>query len=202
MRHFWSPLTVIVSTLLAVPASAQQEAVHWHNDLESAKVVAKQTGRLVLVHFWTPSCGPCMALNQNVFNQPGVANAIETQFVPVKLNADENSATAQWFGINRVPTDVVITPDGQLVAKLISPPTPAAYVAELTSAAGKYASRSGQAYAQAAAAAPFQSQINAAYANLPLAQDAPLALRPNNQHNPSKYRRSPRHRRRRPPPIP
>ena len=73
---------------------AQQEAVHWHHDLESAKIVAKETKRLVLVHFWTPSCGPCMALDQNVFNQPGVASAIETQFVPVKLNADENSATA------------------------------------------------------------------------------------------------------------
>ena len=79
---FLSPLVVVLSALLAVPAFAQQEAVHWHKDLESAKVVAKQTNRLVLVHFWTPSCGPCMALNQNVFNQPGVANAIETQFVP------------------------------------------------------------------------------------------------------------------------
>src|SRR5215218_281309 len=135
MRHHWSPrllstLIVIWSTLLAVPAtilraSAQQEAIHWHKDLESAKVVAKETNRLVLVHFWTPSCGPCMALNQNVFNQPGVANAIETQFVPVKLNADENSATATSYGITRVPTDVVVTPDGQMVAKLVSPPTPA-----------------------------------------------------------------------------
>ena len=72
-----------------------------------------------------------------MFNQPGVANAIETQFVPVKLNADENSATATWYGITRVPTDVIVTPDGQIVAKLISPPTPAAYVAEVTAAAGK-----------------------------------------------------------------
>src|SRR5215212_8003324 len=123
-RYVLSPLVVVMSALLAVPAFAQQEAVHWHKDLESAKAVAKQTGRLVLVHFWTPSCGPCMALNQNVFNQPGVASAIETQFVPVKLNADENSATATWFGITRVPMDVIVTPDGQLVTKLVSPPTP------------------------------------------------------------------------------
>src|SRR2546423_15189703 len=142
MRHHWSPrllstLIVVLSALLAVPAFAQ-EAVHWHKDLESAKVVAKETNRLVLVHFWTPACGPCMALEQNVFNQPGVANAIETQFVPVKLNADENTATATWLGITRVPTDVIITPDGQIVSKTISAPTPAAHVAELTSAAGKY----------------------------------------------------------------
>src|SRR6476660_2434793 len=80
MRHNWSPIVVVVALLLALPARGD-ESIHWHSDLESAKVVAKQSGRLVLVHFWTPSCGPCMALEQNVFNQPGVAGAIETQFV-------------------------------------------------------------------------------------------------------------------------
>jgi YHS domain-containing protein len=146
--------------------------------LESAKVMAKQSGRLVLVHFWTPTCGPCMALEQNVFNQPGVANAIETQFVPVKLNADENTATATWLGITRVPTDVIITPEGQIVSKTISAPTPAAYVAELTSAAGKYSMKSGQAYAKAAAGAPMPSQINSAYANLQFSPDPQAATAP------------------------
>jgi YHS domain-containing protein/thiol-disulfide isomerase/thioredoxin len=179
MRHHQSPrllstLIVASGVLLAVPALAQ-EAVHWHKDLESAKVVAKQTNRLVLVHFWTPSCGPCMALNQNVFNQPGVANAIESQFVPVKLNADENSATATWYGITRVPTDVIVTPDGQIVAKLISPPTPAAYAAEMTAAAGKYAAKSGQAFDRAAAGAPAPSQLNPAYASLGVSPSVPLA---------------------------
>src|SRR3954465_311768 len=147
MRHLPSLLVVVFGLLLAMPALAQ-ESIHWHTDLESAKVMAKQSGRLVLGHFWAPTCGPCMALEQNVFNQPGVANAIETQFVPVKLNADENTATAEWLGITRVPTDVVLTPEGQMVAKLISPPTPAAYVAEVSAAAGKYAAKSGQAFAR------------------------------------------------------
>ncbi len=178
MRYHWQPLIVLFSALLAAPAVAQQESVHWHQDLESAKVVAKESGRLVLIHFWTPSCRPCLALDQHVFNQPGVASAIEAQYVPVKLNADENSATAQSYGITRVPTDIVVTPDGQIVGKMVSPPTPAAYVAELTSFAGKYAARSGQAYAGAVAAAPVQSQLNSAYAQLPVSPNAPLAIAP------------------------
>ncbi len=178
MRHFWKLLTLLLVSLLVAPATAQQDSIHWHQDLESAKVVAKETKRLLLIHFWTPSCGPCMALERNVFNQPGVAAAIEAQFVPVKLNADENSATAQWYGISRVPTDVVATADGQIIAKSVSPPTPAAYVAELTSTANKYASRLGQAYTMAASAAPVQSQLNSAYAKLPVSQSLPAALAP------------------------
>jgi protein disulfide-isomerase len=180
MRLQWPPFLLIFCALVAGTARGQ-EAVHWHNDLESAKTMAKSSGRLVLVHFWTPSCGPCMALNQNVFNQPGVAGAIEQQFVPVKLNADENSATAQWFGITRVPTDVIITPDGQIVGKLISPPTPSAYVAELTATAAKHSSKGGQMFAKAAAAAPMQPQLNAAYANLNVSPNAQFAIAPPQQ---------------------
>lgn len=176
MRSYWKSLTFLLASLLVAPAAAQQDAIHWHQDLESAKVVAKETKRLLLIHFWTPSCGPCMALERNVFNQPGVAAAIEAQFVPVKLNADENSATAQWYGISRVPTDVVATADGQIISKSVSPPTPAAYVAELSSTANKYAARLGQAYTTAANAAPVQSQLNSAYAKLPVSQNVPATL--------------------------
>src|SRR5262245_31057718 len=101
MRRHSPLLVLLLSTVLAVPALAQQNGIAWQHDLEAAKAVAKQTNRLVLVHFWTTSCGPCVALDQTVFSQPGVASALESQFVPVKLDADENSATAQWFGITR-----------------------------------------------------------------------------------------------------
>lgn len=177
MCHFWRPLTVVLGLLLAAPAWGQ-DAVHWHNDLESAKTVARESKRLVLIHFWTTSCVPCKALEQNVFSQPGVATALESQFVPVKLNADENPATAQSFGITRVPTDVIITPDGQVIGKQVSPATPAAYVAETTSFAQKYAANTGALYAGAISTAPAQSQlspINSAYSRLQIGPNNPAA---------------------------
>jgi protein disulfide-isomerase len=169
MPRHWPLFNVMMYALLSVPAAAQQPGIHWQQDIESAKAQAKQSGRLVLVHFWAPECGPCLALEQNVFNQPGVAGAIEARFVPVKLNANEYSAMASSFGIMRLPTDVVLTPDGQEIGKLISPPTPAGYVAELSQLAAQYATRAGQAFERAAAAAPAPPQLNAAYAGLQVA---------------------------------
>ena len=168
-------LILTILALLAVPAVAQHEGVHWQHDVESAKATARQTGKLVLVHFWTPNCGPCLMLDQNVFNQPGVAGAIESQFVPVKLNANENPATATGFGITRVPTDVILTADGQVVGKLISPPTPAAYVAEVSQVATQHTTQLGYSFGKAAEAAP-APPLNAAYANLQIAPNTPPAL--------------------------
>jgi protein disulfide-isomerase len=181
-----------ICALLAAPAAAQQGGVRWQQDIETAKATAKQTGRLVLVHFWAPSCAPCLALEQNVFNQPGVASALDAQFVPVKLNADENKATATGFGITRIPTDVILTPDGQVIGKLISPPTPAAYIADISKVASQFATTGGQAFAKAAAAAPAPSQLNSAYASLQVAPNtAPAAAAQPSQPNADRYAMAP-----------
>jgi YHS domain-containing protein/thiol-disulfide isomerase/thioredoxin len=171
-------LTLVLGNALAPPAIAQPVGVNWQADIEGAKTLARQTNRLVLIHFWTPNCGPCMTLDDNVFNQPGVGTALEAQFVPVKLNANENPATATGFGITRVPTDIIITPDGQVVGQLISPPAPSAFVAEVSQVASRHLTRAGQAFAHAAAAAPQPSappHMNSAYANLPIAANTPAA---------------------------
>lgn len=170
---------LFLATMLMAPAemlalqAAQEPGIQWQTDLEAAKTLAKQTGRHVLVHFWTPSCGPCLTLDQTVFNQANVAAVIEQRFVPVKLNANENSATAQGFGITRVPTDVLLTADGQVIGKLISPPTPAGYITEVMQVAANYQIAPGSAFAAAAARAPAPSNmpanVNAAYASLPIA---------------------------------
>jgi protein disulfide-isomerase len=175
-RHGPQVFLVLLCAMLASPAAAQQVGIQWQQDLEAAKKLARETNRMVLVHFWTPSCAPCLTLDHTVFNQPNVAVAIEQQFVPVKLNANENSATAQGFGITRVPTDVILTPDGHVIGKLISPPTPAGYVAEVTQVAAAYAATPGQPFTNAAVNAPLPKQLNAAYASLQVSPSARAAL--------------------------
>jgi thiol-disulfide isomerase/thioredoxin/YHS domain-containing protein len=156
--------------------STPSSGVDWQQDLESAKAMARQSGRLVLVHFWAPTCAPCMKLETAVFNQPGVANALQAQFVPVKINANEHPDTAQSLGITHLPTDVVMTAEGQVVGKTISPPTAVAYVTETTQLARRHTTRLGGAFAQAAAAAPVPSKLNTAYAGLQIPPNTPAAL--------------------------
>jgi YHS domain-containing protein/thiol-disulfide isomerase/thioredoxin len=165
-------LIALVGIILAAPVAAQDQGVHWQQDIEAAKTTARQTGRLVLVHVWSDGCVPCRALEQNVFNQPGFAAALEAQYVPVKLNANEYPAIAQGFGITRVPTDVILTPDGQVLSKGISPATPSAYLANTRQVATQYSSQSGHAFQNAAATAPMPSVLNSAYANLQIGQPA------------------------------
>jgi YHS domain-containing protein/thiol-disulfide isomerase/thioredoxin len=170
-------LALVICVVLSASVFGQTDPIAWHSSLENAKAEARQTGRYVLIHFWTEDCMPCAALDRNVFSQPEVANALKAQFVPVKLNANDNPATASIMGVSRVPTDVILTPDGQIVGKLISPATPMAYIAELTQVAVKH---SGQAHGMdsALAAASQPPQLNSVYASLPLSPSSQPAQQP------------------------
>jgi hypothetical protein len=126
-------IVAAVAAALCLPAVVHAEpmGIAWRNNLDAAKVEAAQSGRLLLLHFWTKTCGPCRVLERNVLSQPQVGVAVERDYVPVKVEADAQPGLSSMYRIDVVPIDVVITPDGSVVTRLQAPETPDAYVEQL-----------------------------------------------------------------------
>jgi YHS domain-containing protein/thiol-disulfide isomerase/thioredoxin len=122
--------------LLAFAGSAvAADGIAWQQNLETAKRRSAETNRPILIHFWAPSCAPCVRLDSEVFPQPAVAQAINSNFIPVKLNTDDFPATASLYGVDRIPMDVVLSPAGQLVYRAKSPLVADQFVAHVSQAA-------------------------------------------------------------------
>ena len=134
----WHVRSILCASCLlwsvAEGASAQDQ-IQWQPNLETAQRMAAQSKRLVLIHFWAPWCKPCRQLEQGVFAQAETGKALDANFVMVKLNVDDSPATARMYYVSSLPTDVIITPNGHLVAALPSPLTAPQYIAAMNQAA-------------------------------------------------------------------
>ena len=161
-------LAALAATLLA-PSTVWSDAngVVWRTNFDAAKLEAAETNRLLLVHFWATTCAPCRVLDQTVFNQPHVAAALERDYVPIKVDVDGAPALQRAFRITQWPTDVVINPQGEVVAKLSCPQSAEAYLGQLQTLARHY--RQTSMIGGSAAAGADAPPLNAAYANLPIA---------------------------------
>ncbi len=179
----------VVLSLLALTANAQQPGVNWRTDLDAARAEARQTNRLVLVHFWSVTCGPCKLLDRDVFSQPQVGATLEQKYVPVKVNAGDARVLTEALGITRVPTDVVMTPEGTVIERLVSPNTPMAYIGKMHEVATKFASQPSRPYndaiAKAGQAPPVSPQAsNTTYAGLNVAPAPAMNQSPQGVANP------------------
>jgi thiol-disulfide isomerase/thioredoxin/YHS domain-containing protein len=145
---------IAILVLSGAAAAIAQDQMPWQPNLEAAQRLAAQSNRLVLIHFWAPWCRPCMRLEKEVFSNPQTAKALESNFVMVKLNADEAPGTTRLYGVSSLPSDVITTPAGRLVSQMQSPPTAQQYIAQLNQAAAGHRSLARKPEPQSAQVAP------------------------------------------------
>lgn len=74
-------------------------------------VEIEQSKRPVLIDFWAPWCGPCMALLPTV---EGLASVYGDDLKVVKVNVDENPLLAEKFGVQGIP-NLTLVKDGMAV---------------------------------------------------------------------------------------
>lgn len=122
-------LAAVVLTL--TKPLAAKSPISWQANVDAARRLSVQTNRPMLIHFWAEWCRPCQRMQKQVFSRPEVAQAIEQQFVPVKINVDHLPFTANQYGVSALPTDVVVAPDGKVLAKFVGAPDASRYLAQL-----------------------------------------------------------------------
>lgn len=125
--------------LLAVAAACcPAQADEWLTDLDKARQVAREQNRAILVHFYADWCGPCKNMERNVLHTPAVQKALKIQMVGVLINLDHHPELGDRFGIEKLPTDVVIEPSGKHIVKSEGPKTVKEFTDSIAKASARY----------------------------------------------------------------
>ena len=117
--------------------SVAADTLTWRADIESAISEAQRDNKLVLLHFWDYQCPPCRRLEKNVFPRQDVAEAIEANFIPVKINVTDAPRLRRQYRIRSWPTDIILNADQQQLHRDISEQSPESFIAILNQMAAR-----------------------------------------------------------------
>lgn len=119
-------VSVLIAGLLVLPAMAEKS---WETDFEKAGAAAKASHRYMLLDFsGSDWCGWCMKLEEEVFSKREFKEYADQNLVCVLLDfpqrkqlkkhlQEQNTRLAQKYGVRGYPSVIILSPDGEMVAK-------------------------------------------------------------------------------------
>ena len=93
--------------------------------LDKALALAKDSGKHIIINFYTDWCPNCRRMNERTYRDDEVLKQLQQAFIPVKLNAESNNPliiegqtvseaqVAMMFRVNSYPTTWFLSPEGR-----------------------------------------------------------------------------------------
>ena len=110
----------------------------WRHSYVEAEAEARELKRPLLLHFHASWCGPCRQMDADVLNTGEVKRILLERVIGVKVDLDQHPELAEKYGVESIPADVIITPEGKVIKKSVGFQQRDQYVAALLGAEKNY----------------------------------------------------------------
>jgi thioredoxin-like negative regulator of GroEL len=109
---------VLAACFVLVPSSAwAADRIEWGSTVEAAVRASAAQHKPLLVYFHAAWCAPCRIMEQATFPDPEVLAAAPS-FVAVKVDADANVAFSKRYGVEHLPTVLMVDGSGAELVRM------------------------------------------------------------------------------------
>jgi thioredoxin-related protein len=106
-------LLIFIAFIAIVFVTQKKEPINWIEDYEAGVKLAKEKNKPLLLAFYKPNTPMSTDTFNNTYNNHKVKNFVESNFVPILINVDEQPKIARRYNINYYPTHYVKHPDSE-----------------------------------------------------------------------------------------
>ena len=93
------------------------DSIKWYS-YEEGKVLAKIEKKKVFLHFYADWCGFCLKMAKETFRDATVVTTLNKDFIAIRVDFDEESATAEKYGVKGLPANWFLTQMGQPIVSI------------------------------------------------------------------------------------
>ena len=129
---------VLISFTVLMSQVVAQTGIQWEKDLDKAKAKASAENKPLLLHFYGDSCPPCKLMERDVFPNARVIEKMNADFIAVKIDTSRSPQLMKQYGIRSIPTDIFLSPAGEIIHERNKGTTVANFITEITSIAAKF----------------------------------------------------------------
>ncbi len=127
-----TPRQEVAPVPIATPA-AIATPIAWQDNPERGFEMARQTGKPMMIVFYTDWCPSCKVLESNALKSQAVM-AEAQKFVSLRINAEKRTDYAGQFGVSSYPTVIFFDPAGSVLSRFSGAYTPNEVVGEMNAA--------------------------------------------------------------------
>lgn len=100
--------------------TARAETIRWIMDPNQGLQYAAQTRRPVFMYFFSMQAAPCRRMQNETFRDPIVVDTLNEEFVSIPVDATGNDALRRQYGVFRVPTILILDPEGREFTRFVT----------------------------------------------------------------------------------
>ena len=141
----WRRLIFLIVGLILVVLATTSRVVGaepssiWRPDFKAALAEAEQQKLPLLIHFHADWCMPCQRMEREVFATPAVRDLLGSHFVAVKVNSDQRQDLVKRYGVETLPSDVIVDSlSGRVIAMTSGFQDRTGYIANASQAESRF----------------------------------------------------------------